>query len=95
MFTDRILSPHTFHQEMLCFVCARTGCCNIFYFVITYRCCYGLIHYFRGCYLGLFGIMWYILWLFVVHVSPNTHPTISKRERNYINRNIITRKVLH
>ena len=56
---------------------------------------HGLMRIFCVYYPGLFGIMWYILWLFVVHVSPNTHPTISKRERNYINRNIITRKVFH
>ncbi|XP_002166641.3 sialin [Hydra vulgaris] len=41
---------------------------------------------------GLFGIAWFLLWLLVVHATPNSHPTITKDERNYINKNVIHRR---
>uniref|UniRef100_A0A665TKK1 Sialin n=1 Tax=Echeneis naucrates TaxID=173247 RepID=A0A665TKK1_ECHNA len=33
---------------------------------------------------GAFGILWFILWTFMVYDSPNTHPWISERERVFI-----------
>ncbi|XP_066916551.1 sialin-like [Clytia hemisphaerica] len=41
---------------------------------------------------GLFGIVWYILWFLVVHSTPATHPTISKKERQYIENHTVPRK---
>ena len=37
--------------------------------------------------------MWYILWFLVVHSTPATHPTISKKERQYIENHTVPRKV--
>ena len=34
---------------------------------------------------GLVAIIWYVAWCFLVHESPDKHPRISERERNYIN----------
>ncbi|XP_068711966.1 vesicular glutamate transporter 3-like [Montipora foliosa] len=33
---------------------------------------------------GLFGMVWYVLWLMVVYESPATHPTISIEEKTLI-----------
>lgn len=33
---------------------------------------------------GVFGIMWYILWLLLAYASPAEHPTITEEERMYI-----------
>lgn len=44
---------------------------------------------------GLFGVVWYILWVLVVHPTPATHPTIAKKERQYIEANTATRKSHH
>lgn len=41
---------------------------------------------------GLFGIIWYILWMLMIHASPSSHPTISEKERKYIYRNTTPRK---
>lgn len=41
---------------------------------------------------GLFGIIWYILWILMVHSTPQTHPTISEKERKYIKKNTMLRK---
>jgi len=41
---------------------------------------------------GLFGIIWYILWILMIHATPQSHPTISDKERKYIYRNTTTRK---
>uniref|UniRef100_A0AAQ5Z5M5 Sialin n=1 Tax=Amphiprion ocellaris TaxID=80972 RepID=A0AAQ5Z5M5_AMPOC len=39
---------------------------------------------------GAVGLVWFILWSFLVFNSPNTHPRISERERLYItNSNIL------
>jgi ACS family sodium-dependent inorganic phosphate cotransporter-like MFS transporter 5 len=39
---------------------------------------------------GLFGFVWFPLWLWLVADSPQTHRTISEKERNYICENIGT-----
>lgn len=33
---------------------------------------------------GVFGIMWYVLWLLLAYGSPAAHPTITEEERTYI-----------
>lgn len=33
---------------------------------------------------GAVGLVWFVLWAFLVFDSPNTHPRISERERLYI-----------
>lgn len=33
---------------------------------------------------GAVGLVWFILWVFLMYDSPNTHPRISERERLYI-----------
>ncbi|XP_062286788.1 sialin isoform X2 [Scomber scombrus] len=33
---------------------------------------------------GAVGLVWFVLWVFLVFDSPNTHPRISERERLYI-----------
>ena len=33
---------------------------------------------------GVFGIVWYIVWLMVVYESPALHPTISNEEKSLI-----------
>ena len=34
--------------------------------------------------LGVFGIVWYVVWLMVVYESPALHPTISNEEQRLI-----------
>ncbi|XP_068597753.1 sialin-like [Brachionichthys hirsutus] len=34
---------------------------------------------------GILGLVWFVLWAFLVSDSPNTHPRISEKERDYIN----------
>ena len=34
--------------------------------------------------LGIFGIVWYLIWMMTVYESPATHPTISDEEKNLI-----------
>lgn len=34
--------------------------------------------------LGIAGVIWFILWTFLVYESPETHPFISQKEVNYI-----------
>ena len=34
--------------------------------------------------LGIFGILWYLVWLAVVYESPSVHPTISEEEKTLI-----------
>lgn len=41
---------------------------------------------------GVFGILWFGLWVCIAHPSPASHPTISKKERKYIEKNVTTRK---
>jgi len=43
------------------------------------------------CFGGM-GIVWYIAWVMIVHSTPAQHPSISKRERKYIEQNVETRK---
>lgn len=33
---------------------------------------------------GVFGIIWYVLWLLLAYGSPAVHPTITEEERTYI-----------
>lgn len=33
---------------------------------------------------GVFGIMWYVMWLLLAYGSPADHPTITEEERLYI-----------
>lgn len=37
---------------------------------------------------GFLGILWYILWAFIIYDTPSTHPGITSRERNYIEKSI-------
>lgn len=37
---------------------------------------------------GLIGLLWHGLWTYVVYDSPNTHPTISEKERKYIDESL-------
>lgn len=39
--------------------------------------------YFHVC-PGAVGLVWFVLWVFLVFDSPNTHPRISEQERLYI-----------
>lgn len=34
--------------------------------------------------IGVFGIIWYVLWLLLAYGSPAEHPTITEEERTYI-----------
>ena len=42
---------------------------------------------------GIAGILWWVLWVFLIHDTPAKHPSISKVERNYIERNVSVQKV--
>lgn len=33
---------------------------------------------------GVFGILWYVMWLLLAYGSPADHPTITEEERLYI-----------
>lgn len=33
---------------------------------------------------GVFGIIWYVMWLLLAYGSPAEHPTITEEERTYI-----------
>lgn len=33
---------------------------------------------------GLIGLLWYAFWTYLIYDSPSTHPTISEKERKYI-----------
>lgn len=33
---------------------------------------------------GLIGLLWYGFWTYCIYDSPDTHPTISDKERKYI-----------
>lgn len=67
--------------------------------IITYPIAGALIYYiednfiggWKGCFyfFGFTGLIWCIFWFWLVTDSPETHPTISESERNYI---IDTRK---
>lgn len=46
-----------------------------------------------GLLAGIAGIIWWILWAFLIHESPAKHPSISKSERNYIEQNVDVQKV--
>ena len=37
---------------------------------------------------GTMSILWYFIWEIFVYESPAMHPTISERERDYIERSI-------
>nr|AKN21528.1 slc17a-5 [Schmidtea mediterranea] len=37
---------------------------------------------------GLFGILWCILWAFLIYDTPSDHPTISDGEKNYIEKSL-------
>jgi len=41
---------------------------------------------------GIAGILWWVLWVFLIHDTPAKHPSISKVERNYIERNVSVQK---
>lgn len=43
---------------------------------------------------GVAGILWWIVWVAVIHESPATHPTISEKERKYIQRNVDVAKII-
>ena len=47
---------------------------------------YGLICYVVSVFAlkGVFGILWYVLWLLLAYGSPAAHPTITDEERLYI-----------
>ncbi|XP_034942652.1 vesicular glutamate transporter 3-like isoform X2 [Chelonus insularis] len=45
-----------------------------------------IVFYCTSC----FGIIWYILWLFLVYDTPQQHPRISEKEKNYILDNLGT-----
>jgi len=34
---------------------------------------------------GFLGVVWFVLWMFMIHESPDKHPTITPQERAYIN----------
>ena len=34
--------------------------------------------------LGIFGVVWFVLWMVVVADSPGQHPRITEVEKNYI-----------
>ena len=38
--------------------------------------------------LGTLGILWFIVWLFVVFDNPSSHPRISYAEKKYIESNL-------
>lgn len=33
---------------------------------------------------GIIGLFWYGLWTYLIYDSPESHPTISEKERKYI-----------
>eukprot|EP00112_Aurelia_sp_Birch-Aquarium-sp1_P022091 Seg611.11 transcript_id=Seg611.11/GoldUCD/mRNA.D3Y31 product="Vesicular glutamate transporter 1" protein_id=Seg611.11/GoldUCD/D3Y31 len=43
---------------------------------------------------GVSGILWWVLWMFIIHESPHVHPTISKAEKAYIERNVDVHKAV-
>ncbi|XP_065071202.1 vesicular glutamate transporter 1-like [Rhopilema esculentum] len=43
---------------------------------------------------GAAGIVWWVLWAFLIHDTPAQHPSISKAERNYIERNVDVHKAV-
>lgn len=38
--------------------------------------------------IGVFTLVWFIFWMILIHDSPAEHPSISKEEREYIERSI-------
>ena len=36
------------------------------------------------CVLGGVGVLWFVAWMLIVYDSPEKHPRISERERDYI-----------
>nr|XP_006819872.1 PREDICTED: sialin-like isoform X2 [Saccoglossus kowalevskii] len=43
---------------------------------------------------GLFGCLWFVLWMALVYETPSDHPRISTEERNYIKRSIGNEKLM-
>ncbi|CAH4029407.1 unnamed protein product [Pieris brassicae] len=39
---------------------------------------------------GGFGILWFVLWSLLCYSTPNSHPYITKKELNYLNKNVTT-----
>jgi len=37
---------------------------------------------------GVLSLIWFLAWAFLISDSPDTHPTISREERDYIKRSI-------
>ena len=37
---------------------------------------------------GILSLIWFLAWAFLISDSPDTHPTISREERDYIKRSI-------
>ena len=37
---------------------------------------------------GFLGCIWYVVWEFCIYDSPETHPTISKKEKKFITKTI-------
>ena len=38
--------------------------------------------------LGAFGVLWFVAWMFIASDTPEQHPRISERERNYIQKSL-------
>jgi MFS transporter, ACS family, solute carrier family 17 (sodium-dependent inorganic phosphate cotransporter), member 5 len=51
----------------------------IFGFIIKKTCWENIFHF---C--GIFGTLWYIAWLYFVYDSPEDHPRIHPKEKEYI-----------
>lgn len=66
------------------FICASTlSLKNVLHFLIQGNC---ILHSLSlSCLLkGVFGIVWYVLWLLLAYGSPADHPTITDEEKTYI-----------
>lgn len=39
---------------------------------------------------GVFGVVWYVFWLYFVYESPSCHPTITEEEREWLEKTTVT-----
>ena len=42
---------------------------------------------------GIVSVGWWFLWIYLVYDTPDSHPRISKEERQYIEKSLVSTKV--
>ncbi|XP_044731598.1 probable vesicular glutamate transporter eat-4 [Chrysoperla carnea] len=77
-------TPAAERSTLLTFALAGSYLGDLFGIVMSIFCASLPLWMFVCCIIGIFGIIWWLVWERTVYESPNKHPTISDEEYNQI-----------